>query len=129
MFLSADKDYLKNISAQSFWENTPETSVAEYHIYDLVNDFLADTEIKDGNAVAKDGKVKKVLFLGFDGMRADAVQNVMENAYSSSYSGINKLSETGGIYLAYCGGEKETQTEQTTSTSASWTSQFTRMGK
>lgn len=121
----ADKDYLKNISPQGFWENTPEASVAEYHIYDLVNDFLADTEIKDGNAVAKDGKVKKVLFLGFDGMRADAVQNVMENAYSSPYSGINELSETGGIYLAYCGGEKGTETEQTTSTSASWTSQFT----
>lgn len=120
-----DENYLKNISVQEFWENTAETSVAEYHVYDLVNDFLADTEIRDGNAVAKDGKFKKVLFLGFDGMRADAVQNVMDNEYSSPYSGINELSKTGGIYLAYCGGEKGTDTEQTTSTSASWTSQFT----
>lgn len=127
-------NYFEKVSAYSFWENTGETSIPQYNVYNIVNDFLSDGEIRDGQVIGKDGKVKKVAFFGFDGTRADAISNVLfdENSfdtngynYAAEKSGLNELVKTGGIYLAYCGGEKSSETEQSTSTSASWTSQFT----
>lgn len=132
--IPSDKDYLENLSKQSFWENDTYESIPEYQIYHHVHDFLSDSTVENGDAVSKDGKIKKVLFLGFDGMRADAVANVVldENEFDTGgynnaaiYSGINEMRKTGGVYFGYCGGEKDTGTQQTTSTSASWTSQFT----
>lgn len=129
-----DENYLKNVSAYSFWDNTADQSIAEYQTYNHVHVFLDECEIKNGNAVAKDGKTRKVLFLGFDGMRADALPYVLvdeksdkHTAYNSltDVSALERLKNSGGIYLAYCGGETGKETEQTTSTSASWTSHFT----
>lgn len=123
----SDPEYLKNVSKYTFWSNTAETSIPEYQTYYHVHNFLDICEIKDGNAVAENGKIRKVLFIGFDGMRADALPYVLGNTYNerTGVSGIAKLQKEGGIYLAYCGGETGTSTEQTTSTSASWTSHFT----
>lgn len=129
-----DKEYLKKVGNYSFWENKSENSVAQYNIYNHVNDFLSDGTIVNGDVLSADGKTKKVLFLGFDGMRADALTNIISDKnefdssgynYDAQFSGINQLRKSGGVYLAYCGGETGTETEQTTSTSASWTSQFT----
>ena len=66
-------------------------------------------------------------------MRADAAARLLTNtnefngsqSTTLNSSAIRTVSDEGGIYLAYCGGEKGTDTEQTTSTSASWTSEFT----
>lgn len=125
--VQSDDLYLQKVSQYSFWKNTAETSIPEYNTYNHVHDFLDECEIIDGNAVSPDRKIRKVLFLGFDGMRADALTSVLGDAYNSQtgVSGIKEISEDGGIYLAYCGGETGTETEQTTSTSASWTSHFT----
>ena len=125
--VEADPQYLQNVSQYSFWNNTVDTSIPEYKTYNHVHDFLDVCEIKDGAAVAPNGKVRKVLFIGFDGMRADALPYVLDNANNSKtgVSGIAELQKKGGVYLAYCGGETGTYTEQTTSTSASWTSHFT----
>ncbi len=131
--VKSNRDYLKNLGSYSFWKNTPETAVAEYQTYFHVHDFLDVCEIKNGKAVAPNGKVRKVLFIGFDGMRPDALPYVLQNnnsdltAFNSklNFSGINDIAQKGGVYLAYCGGETDTDTEQTTSTSASWTSHFT----
>lgn len=129
-----DKKYLTNVEQMSFWSNSAKNSVAQYNVYNHVNDFLSDGKIVDGNVVSNDGKVKKVLFLGFDGMIADALANIFldENAFETNgynttaqYSGINEVKKEGGLYLAYCGGEKGKSSEQSTSTSASWTSEFT----
>lgn len=130
----SDSTYLQNVSEYSFWNNTSDTAIAEYNTYNHVHDFLDECEIKDGSAYSPDGKLRKVLFIGFDGMRADALPYVLQNenneentAYNSvtDVSAIKKLQQTGGVYIAYCGGETATETEQTTSTSASWTSHFT----
>lgn len=119
--------YLADVSQYTFWTNTAETSIPEYQTYNHVHDFLDVCEIKDDGAVAPNGKIRKVLFIGFDGMRADALPYVLDNAGNSKtdVSGIAELQQSGGLYLAYCGGETGTDTEQTTSTSASWTSHFT----
>lgn len=124
---AGNPDYLKTVSQYPFWKNTVDTSVPEYRTYNHVHDFLDECEIKDGDAVSPDGKIRKVLFIGFDGMRADALPYVLDNANNAKtgVSGIAELQKTGGVYLAYCGGETGTDTQQTTSTSASWTSHFT----
>ena len=128
-----DSAYLDKVGSYSFWSNSPETSIPEYNTYHHVHDFLDECEIIDANAVAPDGRIRKVLFIGFDGMRADALPYVLnvETAGSSAYnsktnvSAIGRVASQGGIYLAYCGGETGSPTQQTTSTSASWTSHFT----
>lgn len=130
----AEKTYLQEINGYSFWENDLSTAVPEYRTYDHVHAFLDEGTLQNGDMVSKDGKVRKVLFLGFDGMRADALTNVLfdENTFDTNgynaqppYSGIREIQKTGGVYIAYCGGEKGTDTQQSTSTSASWTSHFT----
>lgn len=130
----SDSTYLKKVNNYSFWNNTAETAIAQYNTYNHVHSFLDECEIKDGTAYAPNGKIRKVLFLGFDGMRADALPYVLADENSSAFpannsrtkvSAIDRLRQSGGIYIAYCGGETGTDTEQTTSTSASWTSHFT----
>lgn len=130
----SDSNYLADVNQYSFWSNTSDTAIAEYNTYHHIHTYLDECEIVNGDAVTPDGKVRKVLFLGFDGMRADALPYLLtdENskdraAYNSvtNVSAIKKLQQSGGLYLAYCGGETGTETEQTTSTSASWTSHFT----
>lgn len=130
----SDSSYLEKVNNYSFWENTADTAIPQYNTYNHIHSFLDECEIKDGTAYAPNGKIRKVLFLGFDGMRADALPYVLtdkNNADSVAYNSVTNVSafkrmqQTGGIYLAYCGGETGTDTEQTTSTSASWTSHFT----
>ncbi|MGN1195502.1 MAG: alkaline phosphatase family protein [Acutalibacteraceae bacterium] len=125
--VEADPEYLQKVSQYPFWRNTVATSIPEYRTYYHVHDFLDECQIKDGNAVSSNGKIRKVLFIGFDGMRADALPYVLNTANNAKtgVSGIAELQKTGGVYLAYCGGEAGTDTQQTTSTSASWTSHFT----
>lgn len=130
----SDSTYLEKVNNYSFWSNTADTAIAQYNTYNHVHSFLDECEIKDGTAYAQNGKIRKVLFLGFDGMRADALPYVLADENSSAFpannsrtkvSAIDRLRQSGGIYIAYCGGETGTDTEQTTSTSASWTSHFT----
>lgn len=130
----SDSTYLEKVNNYSFWENTADTAIAQYNTYNHVHSFLDECEIVDGSAVAPNGKIRKVLFLGFDGMRADALPYVLtdeNNSESIAYNSVTetsafkRLQQSGGIFLAYCGGETGTDTEQTTSTSASWTSHFT----
>lgn len=130
----SDPNYLSRVNQYSFWKNTADTAIPEYNTYNHVHDFLDVCEMQNGNAVAPNGKIRKVLFLGFDGMRADALPYVLADENSDAHpannsktdvSALKKMQQTGGIYLAYCGGETGTDTEQTTSTSASWTSHFT----
>lgn len=129
----SDSNFLNKISQYSFWKNTAETSVPEYQTYNHVHDFLDECTVKNGRAIAPSGKNRKVLFIGFDGMRADSLEFVLQNgnsktiAYNSKAStgGIGELVKKGAVYLAYCGGEAGTNTQQTTSTSSCWTSHFT----
>lgn len=129
-----DKDYFDTVTAYSFWDNKGEQSIAQYKFYNIMNDFLFDGTIVDGNVIGANGKVKKVAFLGVDGTRADALTNVLHdttkfetNSYHADapFSAINTLKKEGGLYLAYSGGEKGKDSEQSSSTSASWTSQLT----
>lgn len=128
-----DEDYLGSVISNNIWTNSFETSVPVRRIYDHVHSFLDVCDISDGKATFG-GRTRKVLFLGFDGMRADTAARILcgKNEFdlnlgslNARYSGINRLRRLGGLYLGYCGGEVGKSSEQTTSTSANWTSQFT----
>lgn len=129
----SDSSFFNKISKYSFWKNTVETSIPEYQTYNHVHDFLDECAVENGRAVAPNGKTRKVLFIGFDGMRADALPYVVQdkNANTIAYNskagngGVGELAKTGAVYFAYCGGETGTDTQQTTSTSSCWTSHFT----
>lgn len=116
--------YFEKISKYKFWANKASEAVAQTHIYDLVNEHMAN----------QNGKDKKVLVLGFDGMRADALTNIRnsgvknggDDVYSghndnAKYSAVNHILDNGGkAYVGYCGGEKGKETEQATSTAPGW---------
>lgn len=127
-------DYLYSVTACDCWTNTPAQSVPIYRVYDHVHAFLDECKISEGKAVSPKGKVRKVLFLGYDGMRADmaAMLVTQRNAYDKNiasvgtrYGGISTVAKDGGLYLAYCGGEAACANQQSTSTSAGWTAQLT----
>lgn len=130
-----DKKYFEKVSAYSFWDNTAAQSIAQYKFYDIMNTFLEEGTITDGNSVDKDGKTRKVLFLGWDGTRADAMANVffdsnnpIDSNYNyqiDNYSGLQRLKDQGGLYMAYAGGEHKKDSEQSSSTCAGWTSELT----
>lgn len=118
-----DPDYFKEVSAYTFWDNEASESIPQYQAYHMVKAHLEDHS---------DGKIKKVAVLGVDGCRADMMLNVCFNDRETSgyvadmrYSGINKLRSTGGLYLAYTGGEYGTDTQQEPSTQPGWASVLT----
>lgn len=61
---------------------------------------------------------KKVLFLGYDGVRVDCLPSAKTPA-------IDRVATAGGLYLAYAGGEKGTATEQKTYSGPGWTTLLT----
>lgn len=116
-----DKNYFRTVAEYSFWDNSDEQAIAQYRFYDIMDTFFAEGEIIDGTCV-KDGKIRKILFVGWDGVRADARTNILydennflTNSYNyphTEFSGLNRLADKGGIYLAYAGGEKGKESEQ-----------------
>lgn len=133
---SNDPHYFDRVCAYSFWDNKGDESIAQYKIYEIMDSFFSkDSSIENGKAVGADGKTKKVLFLGWDGARADALANIFydENNFETNnynyrvddYSGLQQLKKEGGLYLAYAGGEKGSASEQQSSTCAGWTSELT----
>lgn len=57
------KSYFNKVSAYSFWDNDSSESIAQYKLYDIMNNYLSEN-IVDGKSVGNDGKTRKVLFLG-----------------------------------------------------------------
>ena len=116
-----DKNYFRTVAEYSFWDNSGEQAIAQYRFYDIMDTFFAEGEIIDGTCV-KDGKIRKILFVGWDGVRADALTNILydknnflTNSYNyphTEFSGLNRLADKGGIYLAYAGGEKGKESDQ-----------------
>lgn len=124
--------FMQRVTDCTAWRNTFDRAMPCYRVYDRVRAFLDPCTITDGKAVAPNGKRRRVLFLGYDGMRADMVPSLLEgkNAYDPALpghrGGLARLADSdGGVYLAYCGGETGEPTQQSTSTSAGWTAQFT----
>lgn len=122
---AADSKYFEKISQFTFWSNKGSEAIPQTALPAIVEDHMKS----DSN-----GKVKKVALIGFDGCRADNLVNVIPSGVKdkdgndiytghngiAKYSAINTLAETGGIYMAFAGGEKGKETQQATSTGPGW---------
>lgn len=134
--VNTDKKYFDRVSAYSFWDNKASESIAQYKFYNIMDKFLSEgCTIENGQSISSEGKIRKVLFLGWDGTRADAMANIFYDANNfatnnynyeqDDYSGLHRLKEKGGLYLAYAGGERKKESQQQSSTCAGWTSELT----
>lgn len=74
-------------------------------IHDIVIEFLASED---------QGKQKKVLVLGYDGYREDALENI----FNMEQSAIKSVARSGGLYHSYAGADGN----QDTSTAPGWLS-------
>lgn len=107
------KTYAQEIAAMGIFENTTEQALPQTIIHKLITDHF--------NAPLAEGKtVKKAIFLGYDGFRADGLENIrdMEN------SAIMAVREMGGLYHTFSGGISGVN-EQATSTAPSWMAMLT----
>lgn len=115
-FNDTRKDYIKNVETVSAYTNTLETATPQTEIYNMINEHL--------NAPLAEGKTeKKVLVIGYDGCRADALTMLDKDANG----GISYLLSTGAsAELAYCGGVNYPAINtQDTSTAPGWCSILT----
>lgn len=106
--------YYERMENIDVYENTVETAIPQTQLYDMI--------LAHFSSPLPEGKTqKKVLVLGWDGCRADAMDLMDGN------SAVERLVADGGkAYIAYCGGtnypEKITQD---TSTAPGWCSMLT----
>ncbi len=108
------ENYEKRISAIDIYENTLETAVPQTQVYDIVMEHL--------RAPLPAGKTeKKVLVLGWDGCRADAM------IMAENRGAVDALLADGGkAQIAYCGGANyPAPITQETATMEGWTTMFT----
>lgn len=113
---SADtEEFFRQNVAEVGYENTIETAIPQTDIYTLIDDHFR-------SPLAKGKTVKKAVVIGYDGCRADILNEIQDGE-----SGIKALTDNGAaLNLVYCGGvnypEKNTQD---TSTAPGWCSILT----
>lgn len=99
------------MNANELFQNDDTTRLPQTVTYKLVSDFMAEP--------LPEGKTeKKVLILGYDGYRKDALQNLLYEERSA----IMEIAREGGVYLSYAGGD---HAQQQTATAPGWASILT----
>lgn len=105
--------YADELQAYGIWDNEVAQELPQTVVHKLVMDHF--------NAPLPEGKkVKKAILLGYDGLRADGLENVKDDAESS----IMYIKSQGGLYHTFSGGISGVN-EQATSTSPSWLAMLT----
>ena len=111
-----EKTYIETVESIECYTNTLETATAQTETYALIRDHLA-------SPLAEGKTEKKVIVIGYDGGRADALSLIDENGEG----GISYLLATGGqAAINYCGGVNYPAINtQDTSTAPGWCSILT----
>ena len=105
--------YNQKLDEWGIFDNTIEEAMPQTVVHKLVMDHF--------NAPLPAGKTtKKVIFLGYDGYRADALGNIKDNDVSS----IMYIKNQGGLYHTFAGGI-EGGDLQATSTAPGWSTMLT----
>lgn len=105
--------YADEIQAYGVWGNEVEQEMPQTIVHKLVLDHF--------KAPLPEGKtVKKAILLGYDGFRADGIENIKDNEKSA----IMYIKSQGGLYHTFSGGISGVN-EQATSTSPSWLAMLT----
>ena len=105
--------YAAEVEAMGIWDNKVDEALPQTVIHKLVMDHFA--------ALLPKGKtVKKAIFIGYDGYRADGLENIKD----SKESAIMTVKSMGGLYHSFSGGVAG-KNEQHTSTAPSWMAMLT----
>lgn len=105
--------YAKEVADMGIFENETDKALPQTIIHKIVMDHF--------NAPLAEGKtVKKAIFLGYDGFRADGLSNIKD----MDDSGIMYVKSKGGLYNTFSGGIPGVN-EQATSTAPSWMAMLT----
>lgn len=111
--IKKEKTYAAEVAALDIFENATDEALPQTIIHKLVTEHF-EAPLADGKTV------KKAIFLGYDGFRADGLENIrdMEN------SAIMAVRAQGGLYHTFSGGIAGVN-EQATSTAPSWMAMLT----
>lgn len=109
--------YVKYVEESGIFCNTVSSAVPQTAVAKAVKKHMES-----------DGKRKKAVIIGFDGVRADALVPIVKSNYdkyinSAKYSALEELKSQGGIFLSYTGGDKDCKQE--TSTPQGWAAMLT----
>lgn len=121
-----NKKYLAIMDQCCFWDNKAAQAIPQPNIGRMMEEWF--------NREPVSGKRKKVIFIGYDGCRVDALVTALYSGCSykkqgdlsgendsAPYSGIGSLKRDGGkLYFSYTGGLKQDGTTQYTSTAPGW---------
>ncbi len=110
------ESYIAAVESVKAYTNTIETATPQTEVYNIIKEHF-DAPLADGKTE------KKVIVIGYDGCRADAL-SLMDD---EGKGGISYLLSTGGqAQLAHCGGVNYPQINtQATSTAPGWCSMLT----
>ena len=108
-----ESTYASDVEALGIWDNKTEEALPQTVIHKLVTDHFAAP-------LPKGKTVKKAIFIGYDGYRADGLENIKDKTDGA----IMYLKSQGGLYHAFSGGVAG-QNEQHTSTAPSWMAMLT----
>ncbi len=115
-FNDTTDSYIAAVESVEAYTNTIETATPQTEVYNIIKEHYS--------APLADGKTeKKVILIGYDGCRADAL-SLMDD---DGKGGISYLISTGGqVEIAHCGGVNYPQINtQATSTAPGWCSMLT----
>lgn len=87
-------DYFKRLKSIDVFENSTLTAIGARNVYDIVEDHFS-------SALPEGKTVKKAVFIGFDGVRADTFRDLDTHKTSALNSVLN---DGGHAYLSYAGG-------------------------
>ncbi|MDE5985519.1 MAG: alkaline phosphatase family protein [Eubacterium sp.] len=107
------KTYEQEIDSMNIFNNGIDTAMPQTVIHKLITDHF-NSPLPEGK------KVKKAIFIGYDGFRADGLENIQNNEESA----IMYVKNQGGLYHTFSGGIAGVN-EQATSTAPSWMAMLT----
>ncbi len=109
-------DYFKRLNSIDVFENSTLTAIGARNVYDIVEDHFS-SELPAGK------KVKKAVFIGFDGVRADTFRD-LDTHENSALNAV--LNDGGHAYLSYAGGINYPYYNiQATDSAPGWTTMLT----
>ncbi len=106
--------YSKRLENSGMFDNTLKEALPQTAVADMV-------EAHFSSPLPAGKTVKKCFIIGFDGARCDGVTVLKDEPLS----GIKLVSDRGGLYTAYCGGESFLFDKQKTCTAPGWASILT----
>lgn len=111
--IKKEDTYASEVHNYNIWDNEVDKAMPQTVVHKLMLDHF--------NAPLPEGKkVKKAILIGYDGFRADGLENIKDNEESA----VMYIKNQGGLYHTFSGGIAGVN-EQATSTAPSWLAMLT----